>query len=140
MTLSVLKSIGEFLVDIHGQHENLALLKTENQFALLDNFDDEINPAKKEYQKIYEEASELSKKLKKLKEKSSDSSERLDMLHWQEQEIENAHLEVGEDETLEAEIKKLSNAERITENLGRAYDLMDGRLGDKAAPRSDFKI
>ena len=126
VTLSVLKSIGEFLVDIHGQHENLALLKTENQFALLDNFNDEINPAKKEYQKIYEEASELSKKLKKLKEKSSDSSERLDMLHWQEQEIENAHLEVGEDETLEAEIKKLSNAERITENLGRAYDLMDG--------------
>ena len=45
VTLTILKQIGAFLVDIHGQNENLALLKEESQFALLDNYDPDLTEA-----------------------------------------------------------------------------------------------
>lgn len=126
VTLAILKKIGEYLVDIHGQHENLALLKTENQFALLDGSDEAIQEIKNNYAIDYSETQEIRKLLESKKNAAQNSMERIDMLKWQEQEIENAKLQKGEDIELEEKIRKLSNSEKISENIGKAYDLFEG--------------
>lgn len=125
-TVSVLRAIGEFLIDIHGQHENLALIKTENQFALLDGSDVALPALHADYAESFRAWRAAEEELANLKASARDSTERIDMLKWQAQEIDNAELRVHEDEELEAEIRRLSNAERITENLGAARSLLIG--------------
>lgn len=126
VTLAVLKKIGEHLVDIHGQHENLAILKPEKQFYLLDHSDAAVFTKLHSYSDVYRQWSDLAKTIEDKKTNIQDFNERMDMLHWQDQEIEQAQLCEGEDESLEADIKRLSNLERITENVEKAYCLFDG--------------
>ncbi len=126
VTLAVLRTLGEFLADIHGQHENLALLRTANQFALLDGADPAIAPLLSAYRESYEDWQDKQQRLAEKRATAKDSADRLDMLRWQAQEIESAQLREGEDDELEADIKRLANAERITENLELAYGLLEG--------------
>lgn len=126
VTLTVLRTIGEYLADIHGQNENLALLKTENQFALLDGSHPEIAPLLKKYTDAFQKWQFSQEALEKKEAQARDIADRLDMLRWQAQEIEGAQLREGEYEGLETEIKRLSNAERITENINQAHALMNG--------------
>lgn len=126
VTVSTLRAIGEFLVDVHGQHENLALVRAENQFALLDGSDAEIPKLRASYEEAYRAWKEASDKLAEMKASSGASADRLDMLKWQAKEIGDAELRPNEDEELEAEINRLSNAERITENVGEASALLGG--------------
>lgn len=131
VTLSTLKKIGATLVDIHGQNENLALLREESIYNLIDSTDEKISAAKTEYQKLFRSWSSQVRILEEKRQKKSDNEQKLDMLKWQEQEISQADLKIGEDEELENEIKKLSHAEKISENISAACNL----LGD-----SDFDI
>ncbi|MBR6013233.1 MAG: DNA repair protein RecN [Selenomonadaceae bacterium] len=131
VTLSTLKKIGATLVDIHGQNENLALLREESIYNLIDSTDEKISAVKTEYQKLFRSWSSQVRILEEKRQKKSDNEQKLDMLKWQEQEISQADLKIGEDEELENEIKKLSHAEKISENISAACNL----LGD-----SDFDI
>ena len=128
VTVGTLRAIGEFLVDIHGQHENLALVRSENQFALLDGSDDEIPKLRAEYAEAFHAWREADEALREKKSSADLSADRMDMLRWQAKEICEANLRVHEDEELEAEINRLSNAEKITENVGEAAALLDGGL------------
>lgn len=125
VTLGILKALGEKLVDIHGQHENQALLKMENQFALIDNYDSEILDRLLVYQQLF---SEWKNKVNDLLKKENDSREyaqRIDMLKWQTDEIAAASLKENEDVALEAEIKLLSSAEKISNLVKRSYVLLE---------------
>lgn len=126
VTLTVLKKIGEYLVDIHGQNENLALLKAENQFHLLDGSCPESTRLAAAYGAAFAAWQEAAAALKTKEEQARDLADRVDMLRWQVQEIESAQLTEREDEGLEAEIKRLSNAERITDSIETARALLDG--------------
>ncbi len=126
VTLTTLKKIGAMLVDIHGQHSNLSLLKEAEQFALLDHADLEIAKALSSYAESFRVLREKQKKLEDKEKSAKDSSNRMDMLKWQMQEIEAAQLQEGEDDRLESEIKKLSHAEKIAE----AAQLSDHLLND----------
>ena len=126
VTLAVLRVIGEFLIDVHGQNENLALLKTENQFALLDNSNSQIAGLLTAYHAVYHAWRELEEQLTAKQAAAKDYANRIDMLRWQSQEIEGAQLKEHEDEVLEAEIKRLANAEKITESTEQAYALLNG--------------
>ncbi len=126
VTLTTLRAVGEFLIDVHGQHENLALVRAQNQFALLDGSDAEIPKLRASYEEAYRAWKEAADKLEELKATAGGSAERLDMLKWQAKEIGDAELRPGEEEELEAEINRLSNAERITENVGEASALLAG--------------
>ncbi|MBR1886356.1 MAG: DNA repair protein RecN [Schwartzia sp.] len=126
VTLSVLRAIGEFLVDIHGQHENLALTRSDNQFALLDGSDEGIPGLRASYAEAYRAWRDAAEALEETRSSANVSADRMDMLRWQAQEIGEANLQPHEDEELEAEINRLSNAERITENLGEADALLSG--------------
>lgn len=126
VTAGTLRAIGEFLVDIHGQHENLALVRTENQFALLDGSDVELPKLLASYREAFRAWRDSAEELEEKKTSAGVSADRMDMLKWQAQEIGEANLRVCEDEELEAEINRLSNAERITENVNEAAALFSG--------------
>lgn len=124
-TLAVLRQLGEMLVDIHGQHANQALLKPQKQLNLIDEYDNgAINRQKAVYAQIYHHWLELKEKLTKSKTNTQEMAQRLDMLNWQINEIQNAKLEVDEDTKLEEQIKVFANAEKISLLSQNAYNLL----------------
>ena len=129
VTLAILRQIGAYLVDIHGQNENLALLKEENQFHLLDGYDPDVTEALAAYECAYREWREKKKAYEEKQQASREYAQRLDMLHWQDKEISEANLKAGEDEALEAEIRKLSHAEKIVGSIEESYELLEGGGG-----------
>ncbi len=125
VTLASLKQIGALLVDIHGQNENLALLKEANQYQLLDQWTDEISSALAAYREAYRLWSDLKAELDEKQKAAEEYSQRVDMLRWQAKEIEEAQLKLGEDEALETEIRRLSHAEKIAGYVEESYELLD---------------
>jgi len=125
ITVSMLRQIGEKLVDMHGQHENQALLRPEAYLAMLDAFDDKAREALEQYRSIYYQWLDLIKELSLLEKSARERAQRIDMLTWQTQEIAAAHLKINEDEELEQEILVLANAEKIANAVHRAYLLLD---------------
>lgn len=130
-TMAILRQLGELLVDIHGQHANQALLKPLKQLSLIDTYgDNKILEQKQKYLKEYYQWLQLKQKLADNKINTQEMAQRLDMLKWQINEIENAKLTLGEDEKLESEIKILANAEKISLLTQDAYNLLyDGENG-----------
>ena len=142
VTMAILRKLGELLVDIHGQHANQALLKPEKQLALVDDFnEDDVLKQKADYLQTYKIWLELKAKLHKSRTNTQQMAQRMDMLNWQITEIENAKLTVGEDEKLEAEIKTLANAEKISLLTQDAYQLLaEGEAGKFAVLSSLAQI
>lgn len=140
-TLAVLRQLGEMLVDIHGQHASQALLKPPQQLKLVDEYDDTaISKQKEKYRQVYRRWLELKQKLEKSKINTREMAQRLDMLNWQINEIQNAKLTVNEDTELEEQTKVLANAEKISLLSQSAYNLLyDGGniLGSLAQLRKD---
>ncbi len=114
VTLSTLKKIGAALVDIHGQSENLSLLKTESIYSLIDSANEKIPAARADYQKTFQSWQKQIKALADKEKSKSLHDEKLELLRWQEQEISAAELKPNEDVELDAEIRKLANAEKIS--------------------------
>lgn len=126
ITLATLRRLGEWLGDIHGQHESLALLRSAYQFAWLDGSDADIAPQRERYAALYTRWHDKRCVLDERRQHAKELAERRDMLRWQHQEISAAQLQAGEQERLEAEVKRLTHAERITEHIAAAYNLLDG--------------
>ena len=124
-TMAILRQLGELLVDIHGQHANQALLKPIKQLSLIDMYDgDAIQKQKEVYLEKYYQWLQIKQKLADSKINTQEMAQRLDMLKWQINEIENAKLTLDEDERLESEIKVLANAEKISLLTQDAYKLL----------------
>lgn len=126
VTLTALKKIGAALVDIHGQNENLAILREENIYSLIDGANVNILGALQDYKKIFESWTLQLKNLDEKKRAMVDREQRLEMLQWQENEIAQAKLQPGEDEELENELNRLSNAEKIFEHVEESCQLLYG--------------
>ncbi len=124
VTLAILRKIGEKLVDMHGQHENQALLKPEVHLALTDTFAADIKPKLDEYRQAYKTWLKLKTELTGLTQDSRERLQREEMLAWQTQEIAAAALVPGEEEKLESQVKVLANAEKITKAISRSYMLL----------------
>jgi DNA repair protein RecN (Recombination protein N) len=125
VTVNVLRQIGEKLVDMHGQHENQALLRPESYLSLLDAFDERIKIVLEQYRKVYKEWLELIKQQTLLVQNSRERAQRIDMLSWQTKEIEFAQLKPGEDEEIERQLPVLANVEKITTAVNRSYVLLE---------------
>ena len=123
-TLTTLRQIGERLVDMHGQHENQALLRPEVHQMFTDMFSPEITPKLKEYQQTYAAWHNVKNELTSQMQDSRERLQRQEMLAWQTQEISAAALTPGEEEGLENTIKVLANAEKITNAVSRSYILL----------------
>jgi DNA repair protein RecN (Recombination protein N) len=141
VNLTMLKEVGEYLVNIHGQHEHQSLFKVEEHIRWLDTFgEQQIGPMKLAYQAIYDEYTHIRKQLQELQETSQQSLQMMDLYRFQVEEISSAKLKPGEDEALLEERKKLSNAERLYQNAAEAYDLLYGGKGLDAISRAVQKL
>ncbi|WP_337365899.1 DNA repair protein RecN [Phascolarctobacterium sp.] len=128
--LAVLKSFSEALVDIHGQHENQALLKTDAPLLLVDLYRrDDITPVRRAYQELYNAYLATQAKLTQLENTGSERERILDRLDWEIKEITDAALEAGELETLQEEAKRLQNSGKIMAAVSGAHDLLDADRG-----------
>ena len=124
--LAVLKQIGTALVDIHGQHENQALLKPEAARLVTDAFGGAtLQAALTAYQKDYALYVKANKTLAQLQQDNEEQDLLMDRYAWEINEITKANLVVGEEEGLEAEARLLQNSERIIRSVNTAYEQLD---------------
>ncbi|TFJ93720.1 DNA repair protein RecN [Lentibacillus salicampi] len=127
VTLAILKEFGKHLIDVHSQHETQSLLNPDNHIQLLDLYDEkQITEAKKAYTRLYEELTALRKRYSELSENEQEISHRLDLLNFQQHEIEQANLLPNEDDQLEEERSQLANFEHIYNGLQDAYSAIYG--------------
>ncbi|MBU5315836.1 DNA repair protein RecN [Clostridium bornimense] len=118
VTLSQLRELGETILNIHGQHENISLLNTNLHINYLDDFgNDEFQETLKIYHKEFDKFKNLKKRLEEL-QNSEDGSEKMkDFISYQIDEIEKAKLKIGEDLELEEKVALLSNSENMTKTF-----------------------
>ena len=130
VTVSMLREIGRRLVNIHGQHENQALLSAEKHVEYLDRLGG-LLPLRAEYETAYRSMCDIRSRLKDADMDEAMKARRLDLLRYQIDEIEAAQLQPGEAEMLMAERKMFRNAEKIADSLLLARTLLSG--GEESA-------
>ena len=134
VTVLSLAKIGEFLIDIHGQHQHQSLFLTEKQLELLDQYcGAECLTLREKYIEIYHEWHTLSTEYYQLQRNESDAVRRSELLRFQLEEIEQAHLVIGEDEDLLKEREILSSAEKLYEASTEAYQVLYENSEGRAA-------
>ena len=117
---SLHRSVGQLLINIHGQHENQILLSPETHIKLIDKYaclDEKL----KEYGVYYSEMCTADRERKKLMSDEREKAQRIDMLTYQIDEIKEASLTENEDEKLENELKILKNAKQIAKHATTVY-------------------
>jgi DNA repair protein RecN (Recombination protein N) len=133
VALSVLRELGDLLVDVHGQSEHLSLLRVRHHLTLLDRFADLGEPLS-EYRRVYRQLEIVRDELATLRVKERDAAQRADYLAFQIQEIEAAKLRLGEEEELTSERARLANAEKLAQLTDEATAaLEEGLHGEVAA-------
>lgn len=115
--ISVLKQVGDRLVDLHGQHDHQLLLREENHRTVLDS-NPELLPFAERYRVDYERCVDIQKSLSKLKKQERELREKQELYRFQLKELENIRLEPDEIQELEAEMKLLDNAEILDQKAG----------------------
>ncbi len=110
--LSLLRTLGEHLVDVHGQTEHLSLLRVREHLGLLDRFG-QHQEALAAYQAVYRDLRAVQQEIARLEAAERDAARRMDLLQYQINEIEAAGLTPGEDQALQAERTRLANAEHL---------------------------
>ena len=124
VNVTILKEIGKFLVDIHGQTEHLSILDPRTHLGLLDRFAN-VDPLLATYRQSYSALQSLRRELAELRAAQADSKRRIEMLSFQAEEIESARLKPGEDEELRLERDRLANAELLATSAQEALQLLD---------------
>lgn len=126
--LSQMKELGEQLIDIHSQHQNLLLNKEGFQLNVLDllaHDEEELNA----YQKVYKEWKLAQSELEQLKERMTRDKADEDYVRFQWEQLDEAHLVAGEQEELEQEAETLSHAEDIKAGLYRVVQVLSSDEG-----------
>lgn len=126
VNLSVLKAVGQHLVDIHGQHDQEELMRAQHHIAMLDEFGDEaFFQLKTDYKLAFESYKTLRKQVLTIQKSQEENRARIEMLEYQMAEIEAADLKVGEDKDLHQERDRLLNHKQIADTLTNAYTMLD---------------
>ena len=126
VNLSVLRSIGQYLVDIHGQHDQEELMRPQLHIQMLDGFGDaDFLELKQAYQTNFDAYRKMRKQLLEIKKNQEEHRARIEMLEFQMAEIESASLQPGEDLKLNQERDKLLNHKNIADTLTNAYTMLD---------------
>ena len=124
VNVTLLKEIGAFLVDIHGQTEHLSILDTHTHLGLLDRFAG-VETLLTSYRETYGSLLGIRRELNELRAAQNDSTRRMEMLTFQAEEIELARLKPGEGEELRLERDRLANAETLATYTQQALQLLD---------------
>ena len=126
VNLSVLRTIGQQLVDIHGQHDQEELMRPHRHIQMLDEFGDtSFFELKEAYQESFDNYRRMRKQVLDIKKNQQEHKARIEMLEFQMAEIEAANLKAGEDVTLNQERDRLLNHKHIADTLTNAYSMLD---------------
>lgn len=118
LTVTALRQLGKYIVDIHGQNEHQTLMDPKWHLSLLDSYDSaEIQPLLDIYQEQYARYRDLKQQLNQLTLNDQETAQRMDLLQFQIDDIEKEQLEVGEEERLVNERTQLKNYERVVQAL-----------------------
>lgn len=120
VTLNVLREISDELINIHGQHDNQALLTPARHVAFLDAYASNEEYIGK-YKEILQKKRQIEKKLASLEMDEQEKMQRIDLLEYQVNEIKKASLEKGEEADLREQREIYANAEQITNSVNEAY-------------------
>lgn len=124
-TVAMLKNIGGKLINIHGQHDNQALLSPEGHYAFIDSVAGNAQLLNT-YRAVYARFRSLEKEFDSLNIDEAEKSRRLDLLNYQINELESAGLQPGEREELAARRNLFINAEKVIGSLREAYAAING--------------
>lgn len=125
VTVNELKEFMSNFIEIHGQNDNQNLLDNRKHIIYLDNFSGEkLQKNKEKYEKLYEERNQIKQELKDNFGDEKEKQRKLDLLQYQVNEIEEAKLKLEEETELEEKRKIMSNAEKISDNLNEADNLI----------------
>lgn len=128
VTVSVLKQVGNYLVDLHGQHSHQLLLDEDNHRGVVDGFGD-IDLFLEKYQNAYRMMKSLRMELRSLKKREDELREKTELYQFQKEELEDARLKKDEEQKLEEEIKLLSHAEDLAEKTESVIEQGSGTEG-----------
>ena len=124
VNVSLLKELGSYLVDIHGQADHLSLLDVHSHLNLLDRFagvEEELT----DYRVRYQTLTKIRKEISSLKKLEAEASRKSELLKFQAEEIERAALHDGEEEGLDLERNRLANSENLAAFAHQALVLLD---------------
>ena len=134
-TAAVLRELCGGLININGQHDSVGLLNPAHHLDILDDYA-QNRTAFQEYYALYRELVRVKRELDALITDETEKQRKIDLLQYQVQEIEDAGLTAGEEQTLENRRKVLSNASAIRDRLAQSYALLSG--SDDAAGAVDL--
>ena len=133
VSLALLKELGEQLVDVHSQHQNLLLEHHDFQLSVVDIIAKD-NPQLTAYQQTYGQLRDVQGQLQQLRDDIERNRQSLDFLQFQYDELENARLSEGEQEELEQQSETMEHAEDIKTALFEASSALDGQSGGHDEP------
>ena len=134
-TAAVLRDLCGGLININGQHDSVGLLNPAHHLGILDDYA-QNRTVFQEYYALYRELVRVKRELDALITDEAEKQRKIDLLQYQAQEIEDAGLTAGEEQTLENRRKVLSNASAIRDRLAQSYALLSG--SDDAAGAVDL--
>ena len=134
-TAAVLRELCGGLININGQHDSVGLLNPAHHLGILDDYA-QNRTVFQEYYTLYRELVRVKRELDALITDEAEKQRKIDLLQYQVQEIEDAELTAGEEQTLENRRKVLSNASAIRDRLAQSYALLSG--SDDAAGAVDL--
>ena len=134
-TAAVLRELCGGLININGQHDSVGLLNSAHHLDILDDYA-QNRTVFQEYYTLYRELVRVKRELDALITDEAEKQRKIDLLQYQVQEIEDAGLTAGEEQTLENRRKVLSNASAIRDRLAQSYALLSG--SDDAAGAVDL--
>jgi len=132
VSVSLLRSLGEFLVDVHGQSEHLSLLRVREHLSLLDRYA-QVEGLRREFSAGYSGLESVRRELKQLREAERDASRRSELLAFQVNEIEAASLRPGEEVELLEERVRLANAEQLASLAEKAVAALDETVENRSS-------
>lgn len=125
VNLKTLKAAMSLLVDIYGQHEHQTLLYKKNHLAFLDDFaKNDIGDLLSKVSDEYKSYKKIMRALEEMQMDSATQTKELEFAKFEIKEIESANLTEGEDESLEAEFKKMNNSQTTSQSLSEAYECL----------------
>ncbi len=128
-TISVLREVSKFLINIHGQHESYELMSPDLHIGYIDSYG-EHEQLLSDYRTVYTEYRDVSKVLSQKDSDERDRLRRADLLRFQIEELEAAEIVVGEYQNLCEERKVLENAQKLREMLSNAAYFLKGDGGE----------
>lgn len=122
---NILREVGKYLVEIHGQNQSQELLDEDNHIDILDRFaDSKFSNELAKFAEQYQDLQAKKSRLRAIQKDSQNIAQRIDMLKFQIDDIDSADLKSGEDDDLDEEKNHLENFEKISSSLQNSYEIL----------------